>query len=236
MVYLQPILILDHGLFSILLDMLQTRRVYLFFLILSSTWPGSVNPRPLPLACTKLSLLTTYSAALESFISKDYIKSTRYYEDVLKCDSKFTAAYVGLGRNYQELGIKEKSLQAYNTAIKFDQSNPIVYSNRGLVKASLGRLDEASTDFNQSIKLEQNNPIALTNRGVAFATQGKLQLANSDFDKALSANSAYGEAYINRGIVHELLGNIKAACRDWKRAIALRQFSARSWVATQCTN
>jgi tetratricopeptide (TPR) repeat protein len=184
--------------------------------------------------CNQASQQEIYIKALESFIAKKYQNSIESYKQVLRCSPLFAPAFFGLGRNYQELGLKEQSLDAYSKAISYNKTNSQVFSNRGLVKASLGRLNDSILDFNQSILLQPSNFIALTNRGVAFATSGRLLDAKKDFDQALRINANYGEAYINRGIVQELLGELPSACNDWKKAIALRQFSARPWVASQC--
>ena len=190
--------------------------------------------KPLREPCSEIDQNLLYSSALENFIAKDFIKSISLYKDVLQCNPSFPAAFIGLGRNYQEIGMKDESLAAYNKAISLDKLNGRAFSNRGLVKASLGRLDDAILDFNQSISLDPSSYIAFTNRGVAFASLGKLKEAKKNFDQALLLNSSYGEAFINRGIVYELLGNLLFACSDWKKAITLRQFAARPWVASQC--
>ena len=188
-------------------------------------------------SCDRIVILFTYTRALEAFISKDFEKSTKLYNSILSCPlSKplSASAHLGLGRNYQELALKEKSIQEYTLALRFDDSSLQAFTNRGLVQASLGRLNEAINDFNQAIRIDSTKHIALTNRGVAYATIGKFSIAIKDFDAAIEINSSFGEAYLNRGIIHELNGNLSLACSDWKNALRLRQFSAKSWIDLQC--
>jgi len=192
---------------------------------------------PTRLNCEPLRIQAIYSDALEAFISKRFAASLDFYKSLLTCPLSRTVSasvHLGLGRNYQELSLKEESIREYGIALGYNNSLYQAFTNRGLVLASLGRLKEAINDFNSAITLDPQNYIALTNRGVAYATIGKFSLAIRDFDLALKANPGFGEAYLNRGIIFELSGDLPRACTDWKSALKLRQFSAKTWIDTQC--
>lgn len=200
----------------------------------------SIAAEPLSLndACSALRVHTVYALALESFVSKQYAKSIVLYKSLLPCQiSRKIRAFIhlGLGRNYQEQSNKLDSVAEYTLSIRDDNSLYQAYTNRGLVLASLGRLPEAVEDLNTAIRLEPTNYIALTNRGVAHATLGKFAIAIRDFNEALRVNPSFGEAYLNRGIIFELSGDLASACADWQKAVKLRQFSAKTWIDTQCS-
>jgi tetratricopeptide (TPR) repeat protein len=187
--------------------------------------------------CDPLHVQSIYSRALEAFISKQFDLSADFYRSIISCrfDSAMSASiHLGLGRVYQEQGLKEQSINEYSQALSLNNKLTQAYANRGLVFASVGQFKRSIDDLNAAIKLDPKNYVVLTNRGVAHATIGKFSLSIRDFDDALKINPKYGEAYLNRGIIFELKGDMPSACFDWKNAVKFRQFSAKTWVDTQC--
>lgn len=225
------------GLNIISLRFVKDAGIGLIFFINTLSFSAKASTPAASLNCDLNSIQSSYASALESFVSKEFKKSTQLYQSLLLCplSTKFRfAVHMGLGRNYQEQALKEDSLKQYTLALMVDRSSHYAYTNRGLILASLGRLKDAINDFNSAIALQNSSYIALTNRGVAYATIGKFSLAIRDFDQALKFNPSFGEAYLNRGIIYELNGELDRACNDWRQAVRLRQFSAKTWVDTQC--
>ena len=191
---------------------------------------------PAKATCSVVAQQTLLARGLELFVTKNFSASIDIYKQLLSCDPSSSSAYLGLGRNFQELQLKNDAMSSYSKAIRFNSNNVQAYINRGLVFASLGQLDKAIVDFNTAIRLEPNNFIAYSNRGVAFSSKGKFLQALSDFNKSIKLNPSYGEAYLNRGIIKEFQGGLADACNDWKVALSLRQFSVRPWLEKDCNN
>jgi tetratricopeptide (TPR) repeat protein len=191
---------------------------------------------PVKATCSVLTQKSLLASGLELFVTKNFNASIDIFKQLLACEPSSSSAYLGLGRNFQELQFKSDAMSSYTKAIRFNSNNVQAYINRGLVFASLGQLDKGINDFNAAIRLEPINFIAYSNRGVAFSSKGKFDQALSDFNKSIKLNPSYGEAYLNRGIIKELQGGLADACKDWKVALSLRQFSVRPWLEKDCNN
>jgi tetratricopeptide (TPR) repeat protein len=107
------------------------------------------------------------------------------YNQAIKLNPKYPAAYDGLGITKFKKGDLDGAMADYNQAIKLNPNFAGPYNNRGVVKFRKGDLDGAMADYNQAIELNQQYGLAYRNRGNAKRKKGDLDGAISDFNRAI---------------------------------------------------
>ena len=182
--------------------------------------------------------------ALEEFVVKenDLIKLGKYQEAIIELEKKLLlqpnnpAIFALLGKSYDKLNNKDKSLDYLTKAITEDRNYPKSYNTLALIKGKENKFQETINLLDAAIKLDSNYAEALSNRGVAKGALNRNIEAVKDFTKAIEIDPFLSDAYINRGITYELLGNTFSACEDWETAASLGRKEPEKWFNKQCKN
>jgi tetratricopeptide (TPR) repeat protein len=105
------------------------------------------------------------------------------YEQALRLDAGYVAAYYNRGLAYVALKYYDKAIADYNRALQLAPENALVYFNRGTVYHILKQYDRAIADYDQVLRRDPEHAGAYRNRGHAYK-----ELAIADYTQALIRN------------------------------------------------
>ena len=103
------------------------------------------------------------------------------YDQALRLDPEYAAAYHNRGMAYVALQQYDKAIDAYNRALQLAPENVTVYFNRGWVYHDLKQYDRAIADYDQVLRRYPEHSAAYRNRGHAYK-----ELAIADYTQALT--------------------------------------------------
>jgi tetratricopeptide (TPR) repeat protein len=107
----------------------------------------------------KNSSLANYEMAYTYLILKDYNRSIKYSNRVIKSKSKKTiAAYVMKGSALDYMGRQKKSIRLYNYAIKLYPNNYLLHFNLGVTYYNNNQPLKAKYHFLKSIEIDKLQP------------------------------------------------------------------------------
>jgi tetratricopeptide (TPR) repeat protein len=113
-----------------------------------------------------------------------YEEALAAYDQAIRIDPNYTAAYNSKGYTFRDLKRCEEALAAYDQAIHIDPNDAIAYNNRGYALYDLKRYHEALTAYDQAIVLDPNFVNAYNGKGYALTSMGKTEEAEQAFEKA----------------------------------------------------
>jgi tetratricopeptide (TPR) repeat protein len=161
--------------------------------------------------------------AEEKLSKADFKGAITDFNQVLRLNPSYGAAYTGRGNARNALRDREGAIEDYSQAIRLNPNDVRAYTQRGLTQARLGNKQGAETDFNKalSLNIDPQDSKAYLNRGSAREKLGDKQGAIADYDQAIRLNPNYALAYGSRGSVREKLGDKQGAIADFDQALKL---------------
>jgi tetratricopeptide (TPR) repeat protein len=125
-----------------------------------------------------------YNCGLEKAKQKDYAGAIEEFNQAIRLDPYFSAAYMERGLTYYNSDAILQGVFDYTEAIKLDGKNAKAYYFRALAKLTLKNLPGALEDIEKAIQLKFNNAAVYDLRGIVQRKQGKIQDAITNFQKA----------------------------------------------------
>ena len=159
------------------------------------------------------------------FIEKQHLiplsKAVSHWSEVIRSDSKDSAAYIGRGLAYRELRDYDKAIADYSEALRLDPKSVAAYLNRGSVWSKKREYDKAIADFTEAIRLDPKYAGAYSNRGAAWQTKGDYDKAIANYNEAIRLDPQDAVAFYNRGHAWQNKGDFDQAIRDYSKALQL---------------
>jgi tetratricopeptide (TPR) repeat protein len=145
------------------------------------------------------------------------------FNQVLRRNPKYEAAYTGRGAARGNLGDKKGAIEDLSQAISLNPRNVRAYAARGSYRAEAGDLRGALADLTKSIQLgiAPEDYGAYNNRGMLRDRLKDYQGALTDYTKAIGINPNEPLSFSNRGFVHAKLGDKQKALADFEQALQL---------------
>jgi len=132
---------------------------------------------------------------------RQYDKAIADYDEVLKIDSRISAAYNNRCLSRAVLGQEyPKAIADCAEALQLQPNDPYAHDNLGIIHLKQGDYAKAITEFNASLKLDAQRPRALYGRGLAKSKSGDAAGGNSDMGAARTLQPAIGEEFTNYGV------------------------------------
>jgi tetratricopeptide (TPR) repeat protein/S1-C subfamily serine protease len=178
------------------------------------------TPTQVPTA-TPVTAQQYFKIAYDYAEAGDYQKAILNYDETIRIDPKYAAAYNNRGIAYNELGQYGRAIQDYDEAIRLDPQYANAYTNRGNAYNELGQYQSAIRDYDEAIRLDPQHFGAYNNRGIAYVNLGQYGRAIQDYDEAIRLDPQNAYAYNNRGIAYANLGHYELAIQDYDEAIGL---------------
>ena len=151
----------------------------------------------------------------------NYEKARELYDQALKINPQYAAAYNNRGNAKNALGDQVGAIADYDEALKIDSQNARAFYNRGNTKNALGDQVGAIADYDEVLKINSQDAAAYNNRGNAKRALGDQVGAIADYDEALKINPQYAVAYNNRGNAKRVLGDQVGAIADYDEALKI---------------
>ena len=94
----------------------------------------------------------------KAYLSKgDDDRAFADYNQAIKLDPKYAAAYSNRGSAYELKGDYDRAFEDYSQAITLNPKSASAYTSRGLAYERKGDYDRAIADYTEAVKLEPNN-------------------------------------------------------------------------------
>jgi tetratricopeptide (TPR) repeat protein len=145
------------------------------------------------------------------------------YDQALRLNPNYGAAYTNRGQDRGDLGDKEGAIKDLTQAIRLNPSQVKSYGMRGLFRFQLGDREGAYADFRSALKININPEDSrdYIGRGLSHVHLGDNKSAIADFGQAIRLDPKYAVPYNNRGVSYTNLGDNKSAIADLDQAISL---------------
>jgi tetratricopeptide (TPR) repeat protein len=162
----------------------------------------------------------------------DYKGALTDFDQVLRLNPKYEAAYTGRGVAKSNLGNKKGAIDDLNQALLINPNNVRAYGERGSLRFQAGDKKGAEADLKQSLTLniDAQDYRAYINRGNLRDKLGDKQGAIADYDQAIRINPNDAIIYSNRGVVRVNLGDQQGAIADFDQAILVNPNDAQSYI------
>ncbi len=144
---------------------------------------------------------------------RKYDKAIADYNEAIRLDPKFAAAYTSRGLAWSAKKDYDKAIADYTEASRIDPKGTWALSRRGLAWIAKKDYDKAIADYNEVIRLNPKSASAYHNRGAAWSYKGDYDKAIDDCNEAIRLAPEDAGAYNNRA-------GAWLAKKDYDKAIA----------------
>jgi tetratricopeptide (TPR) repeat protein len=152
----------------------------------------------------------------------DYKGALEGFNQALRINPNYEAAYAGRGVARTQLEDKKGAIDDLSQAIRLNPNNVRAYAVRGSNRFYLGDKPGAEADLKKvlSLNIDSKDYRAYNNRGILRSQLGDKKGAIADYDQAIRIDPSFTIAYSGRGAVRSELGDKQGAIADYNQAIA----------------
>lgn len=142
---------------------------------------------------------------MEQSIAGNHKGALAKFEQALRLQPNYGAAYLQRGEAQFGLGDKQGALADFNQAIRLNPNYVDALDNRGLTRIqNLKDFRGGAADYDQSLRINANNPQALLNRGFARIYLNDRPGARADWEKAAELARAQNNARLYESATNNL--------------------------------
>ncbi len=149
----------------------------------------------------------------------DIDQALRDYDEVIRLEPEWPAAYNNRGHCWQIKKEFNKAITDYGHAIRLDPMYALAYRNRGLAWKVEGDYDKAINDFDEAIWINPMDAEAHVARGTVWYDKEEYDKAIADFNQAILIRPESYDAFLCRADVLMSKGELDAAFADFERVI-----------------
>lgn len=124
----------------------------------------------------------------------EYEEAINHYEKAIELDPKYSDAYSGMAKAYNDNGEPGQAVSFYNQAIEVKPNYWAGYRDLGVHYYYRGEMDKAIENFEKVIELTPNNSYAYSNLGGVYYYQGEMEKARRMFERALELDDTPANA------------------------------------------
>jgi Flp pilus assembly protein TadD len=149
--------------------------------------------------------------AYEHHKNNDLIKAQKYYEKLLKINSKRFDICNNLGVIYQSQGDLHKAQSYYEKALLLNPFYVDVLNNLGTLYKVQNNLPSAQSYYEKALELSPNNASLYSNLGALYKIKGDLHVAKNYYKKALSIDAKHIDALNNLTLIYKWTNDLQKA-------------------------
>ena len=158
--------------------------------------------------------IKSFDSAVAAYDKNDFDQAMTGYNEAIKINPKFAAAYIGRGTVSHAKKDYDGAIADYDEAIKIDPSYGVAYLDRGFAWSAKKDYDRAIADYDEAIRRYPTYAEAFDQRGHAWQTKGNLDRAIADFGQAIKIDPKHIDALNSRGRAYFYKGDFAAAAAD----------------------
>ncbi len=144
------------------------------------------------------------------------------FEKGLTYNRPSTQGLIGLGRAYEMIGQRDKSLLIFKKLVMLNPDNPIILNNLGYLLAEEGiELELAGKLIKKALSIHPGEGTFLDSYGWVLFKMGELDQARQYLEAAALELDDNPEVWEHLGDLHNELGNTEQAIEYWQKAIEL---------------
>ena len=151
------------------------------------------------------------------------------FQEALKEDTGYAAAYAGLGeacwykydKNNADASWVEKAKLNCQQALQLNDQLAPVHVTLGLIQKGTGHYDSARVEFQKALEMEPMSETASAGLASAYDAQGDLAQAEATYRKAIELKPDYWDGYYHLGFFCYNHNRYKEAISQFERMVAL---------------
>lgn len=197
--------------------------------------PVSALPSQPP-ASSEVDAVAAYNRGAGYAKNGDYAHAIELYDEALRLNPNFAAAYSARGAVYLRKFNWERAIADYTEAIRLDpkdvlslENRGVAFKYRGLALNNKGDSERAIADYTEAIKLSPNNVDLLLRRGELYEASSKRDLAIADYDEAIKLAPNDSRALSMRALAYYFKHDYDRALADCDEAIRLTPNDATAY-------
>lgn len=148
----------------------------------------------------------------------EYEEAISRYERAIELDPKYSDAYSGMAKAYNDNGEPEQAVSLYQQAIDIKPGYWAGYRDLGVHYYYRGEMDKAIENFEKVIELTPNNSYAYSNLGGVYYYQGEMEKARRMFERALELDNTPANAN-NLASIYFVEGNYEEAAEMYGNVV-----------------
>ena len=142
---------------------------------------------------------------------RQYDQAVEAYQQAIKLDATFGAAYHGLARAYVNMGRSPDALAPMQTAVRLEPNDSYTHLDLGITLQNLRRFDEALVEINEAKRLSPRDAAVQNYLGNLFLNMGRTTDALAAYQEALRLNPGQAKYKYNSGLALMQLGRFAEA-------------------------
>ena len=154
------------------------------------------------------------------------------FEQAIRLDPSYAAAYQGKGITLLALERKEEALAAFEQAIQISPTSAETYRLKGSLLMEQGQREEALAALEQAIQIDPTFAETYRLKGLLLSQQERAKEATTAFEQAIRLNpdSLDASNYYTHGLLLMQLGRLKEAVATFEHAIRLNSTATTYYI------
>lgn len=138
---------------------------------------------------------------------ENFLDALKFYDSILKIDSKNINALIDKGTTLQILGRIKLAIRCFNKSLEFSPENIDALINKGSALHLDQKYFDAIACYDQVLQIDDKCSLALAYKGLSLGELGNLTEAIDNFKKALSVDKYCTLAEISMETAQSLLNS-----------------------------
>ena len=168
-----------------------------------------------------------YELGKRYFEQKKYPQARTCFEQAVKSNPKFEAAFFNLGMAHKIMNANDAALTAFSKAAALKPDHVRAWIEIARMQDKKRNYGEAITNYRKALALEPSNTSALKEMAQTYSKQKDAKQAERYFKEALALGDADPVTYYNLASVQLELGKAADALQNAQKALAVNDKDAR---------
>ena len=161
-------------------------------------------------------------------------KAIACYQEAIRLQGDYVAAYNQLGNVLQTLGKSEEAIACYQKVLEINPNMAAAHCNLGSIWQIQGKTEEAIAAYQRAIKLKPDFGLAYQNLGKLYGNQHQLRAAENCLNQALKLQPKNPQIHQELGNIIKQMGRIEDALICFRNAIKLNPQFSEAYYSLGC--
>ena len=171
-----------------------------------------------------------FDTGMDKFDNKKYEEAIKYFSQAVQKNPKNHAAFLYIGKCYQNMKKYNKAYQFYTKAVQINQNYAEGYFERGKLLSGFKKYTQAEQNLKKSLQLDPGDIKANYYLGHLYFRQKKYQEAIPYLSKTTQLNRRFAPAHYYLGVSNYYLNNKRQAKVSLSNASKLGSNKAKQFL------